>query len=146
MVALSTLTTNPDRVEQPIDILIETDDGPFTIVTRGFTAAYRAATHEARLEAVAKLNRGLALGARAYSVQTLPPDVDDRISGTMVAKYCIHDIQGLTHDDGAAVTVDEFRALIADPNRCGALLVYALMAARQAHSKREDKIEAASGN
>lgn len=146
MVALNALITDPARIERAQWVEVETPDGPFRLLTKGYTTAYKTGLFHARRDRASELNRTLAPGARQYTGDTLPPLEDDRLTGQCIGKYCIEGVEGLTHEGGEAVTVDEFRALVADPSRGTVLLWLALRACDAVQTRKQDLATEAVGN
>ena len=146
MVSLSSVTTDPAHIQQAQWVDVETPHGPFRLEVRGYTTAYKTALFHSRRDRALELNRTLAPGARQYTGDSLPPDEDDKLAGKCLGKYCVENVQGLTHDSGQPVTVDEFRALIADPARGLALLGLAFRACDSIHARKQDLVKEAEGN
>ena len=146
MVAISAVTTDPARIDRAQWVTVETQDGPFRLQVKGYTLGYKTALFHARRDRATELNRTLAPGARQYIGDTLPPVEDDRLVGECLGRHCVEGVDGITHDDGTSVTIDEFRALIADPARGTALLWLTMRACDSVQIGKQDLAQEAEGN
>lgn len=143
MAKLSTFTRDPGRIAEGELIAVGQADDPFMIRTRGFSPAYRDTLARLRLKASREQNRNLQPGQIPTTPDSLPPTVDDRCQAEALNEHCLIDVQGLTNDDGSAVTIDQFKQLL--PNSPG-LLFLAIGAASRVGADRAEQTKAAEGN
>lgn len=147
MASLTRIALNADRNKAGAWMPVQVDNDPFEIKVRGFTPAYRDALHKARQEAARAINRKKAPGADLVTADTLPPSVDEPILGQVLADECFQDVRGLKHsDDGPAVTAEEFRALLCDPEVGRVLMQLVQAAAIDLMNVRSGEIKSAVGN
>jgi hypothetical protein len=147
MASLSSIRLDQRKINDGAWVTVEADGEPFDIRTRGFTPRYRDMLYRLRIEAVRDLNRGRQPGAVMASVDTLPPSVEDQCYGRSLAEECFLDVRGLTHEkDGPEVTAAEFKALLCDPEGCGALVILVMGAAARVTNDRAEEVQTAAGN
>lgn len=145
MAKLSSFTANTRAISDGEWVEVNPTD-PFKIKTRGFTARYRDLLNRLRRQASREANRGLQPGAIPHSPEALPPTMEDRCQAQALAEECFLDVQGLTGEDGSAVTAEQFREMLQDPETYGALLVLTIGAAARIQSERQQDAEAAAKN
>lgn len=109
MAKLSDFSRNQDRMREGETVEVGPIGSTFEITTRGFTPRYRDALHDLKIAAARRLNRGQKPGGLSYNAENLPPSEDDRAQGQAIADHCVLGVNGLQHDDGQDVTLDEFR-------------------------------------
>jgi len=147
MASLNRIKLDAGRINEGKWITVESDGEPFDIRTRGITPRYRDTLQRLRLERVRTINRTRDPGAPMVSVETLPPSLDDLCLGQALAEECFLDVRGLTHDDGGkVVTVDEFKALLCDPETGRIFIALVQAAANEVMADRSGLIETATGN
>ena len=147
MANLSKIRLDQRKISDGAWVTVLAEGDPFDIRTRGFTPRYRDLLYRLRIEAVRDLNRGRQPGAVMASVETLPPSVDDQCYGRALAEECFLDVRGLKHsEDGPDVTADEFKALLCDPEGCGALVLLVMGAAGSVTNERAEEVQTAVGN
>jgi hypothetical protein len=146
MASLVALRSNVSAIQDGDWVPVNPDD-PFDIKVRGFTPRYRDKLNALRREAARKANRGLPPGQMLFSVDALPPTIDDLCQGQALASEVFLDVRGLTHTPGGpAVTADEFRDMLRNSAEFSAVLMLTLNAAMVVHASREDETAAAVGN
>lgn len=146
MASLSALRSNIAVINDGEWIEVNPED-PFEVRVRGFTPRYRDKLNSLRRDAARKANRGLAPGQMQFSVDALPPTVDDLCQGEALASEVFLDVRGLTHvPGGPAVTADEFRDMLRNAAEFSAVLSLTLVAAMVVHASREEETAAAVGN
>lgn len=106
------------------------------ILTRGFTDDYLDAQAQ-------KLRR--AASAWGNSPERIPVKIKREINTDCLLKYVILDVRNLQHDDGSAVSLDEFKDMLRDPDY-DELLVACYRAAAQVGQIKQADVEEAVGN
>ncbi len=145
MADLNDFIIDRDAVRDGEWITVGDGGNTFEIRTRGFTPKYRDALNALRRHAARDLNRKLQPGDAMYSADTLPPSADDRCQGQATATHCVMDVRGLT-SKGVAVTVEQFRDLLSDPEGRTGLLILAIGAASRVGTDRKEETAVAEGN
>ncbi|RUT25759.1 hypothetical protein C0V97_09895 [Asaia sp. W19] len=145
MAKLSAFSRNADRMREGETIEVGPLGNTFEITTRGFTPRYRDALHDLKMAAARKLNRGQKPGGLSYGPENLPPTEDDLAQGQAIADHCVIGVQGLLHDDGREVTLDEFRTMLSAGDQ-PMLIALAISAAARVGDDRAREHEEAVGN
>jgi len=147
MAKLSAIMLNTDRIKGGTWITVHTNEtDSFELHTRGFTPAFRDELARLKAEASRELNRGMDPGKRIITPDTLPPSADDLCHAKAIIAHCLLGIRGLSHEDGRAVTLDEFTALMLNPIEGEFAMRLALDAVRSVAQVREQETQAAVGN
>jgi hypothetical protein len=110
--------------------------GDLEIHSRGFTDEY--------FDAQAALQRQAAVGL-GVEVSRLPSKVRRRINIDCLIQHVVLDVRNLTHDDGPAVTFDEFCGFLRDPSYVE-LVTACFKAAGKVGQRRTAELEDALGN
>lgn len=146
MASIANMTISRDRLEAPVWVTVDTEDGPFEIETRGFTRAYRDGLAAARRRLVQDRNRRLPPGQPPITDQDLAVSEQDGLMGAALADHCVTGVRGLTHADGSDLTIDELRRMLRDPAECPVLLGYVIQAVGWAHEQARQRADEAAGN
>jgi hypothetical protein len=145
MAKLNAYTTNTRVVNDGEWVEVGAEPNTFKIKTRGFTRRYRTRLNELRREAARTANRTLRPGEIPFTTDNLPPNEEDRCQGVAIAEEAFLDVKDLDGDNGP-VTADEFKDMLANPEKYSALIVLAIGAAGRVHSGREEEAKDAEGN
>ncbi|MFC4169605.1 hypothetical protein [Teichococcus aestuarii] len=105
------------------------------ILTRGFTDEY--------LDAQAQKLRRAA--ASWHGQDRIPVKIKRDINTELLLRYVILDVRNLQHGDGTAVTLEQFKQMLLDPDY-DELLLACYRAASQVGQVRQGDLEEAVGN
>lgn len=143
MAKLSNFRRDAARVAEGEWVTVGPADDPFKLRIRGFTAAYRDTLARLKLAKAREINRTVLPGQPTVAVDNLPPSIDDACQAEALSRECLIDVEGLQHDDGRDMTVDELRELLPTTP---VLLVLAIQAAGRVGDDRATQAKAAEGN
>lgn len=122
-------------------VTINEEGEPFQVLLRPPGPAYYDRVHELRDMAARRLNRERPRSGFSYTADTIPPSEANAVVAKALGEHVILGVAGAEDDNGAAISVDTFKDMIADPQYIEVLIMVIaagnVLAARQSDTRSD---------